>query len=139
MLSQSLKVKEKSVLSILFCGPGAEIWQLSYFTCILLWCDPLKKDGAWGTPKSSPIELKFFLVSLLIYCNGIRGVQLIIKHFLKILYTLTLGLLTVHCVAHCHTFLTYLKGSYQKMKQRLIKTLQNMLHIILVNSYEILL
>ena len=31
---------------------------------------------------------------------------------------ITLGLLTVHCVAHCHTFITYLKGSYQKMKQR---------------------
>ena len=30
----------------------------------------------------------------------------------------TLGLLTVHCVAHCHTFVTYLKSSYLKMRQR---------------------
>ena len=37
---------------------------------------------------------------------------------LHLMELVTLGLLTIHCVAHCHTFVTYLKSSYLKMRQR---------------------
>ena len=37
---------------------------------------------------------------------------------LHLMELVTLGLLTVHCVPHCHTFATYLKSSYLKLKQR---------------------
>ena len=37
---------------------------------------------------------------------------------LHLMELVTLGLLTIHCIAHCHTFGTYLKSSYLKMRQR---------------------
>ena len=37
---------------------------------------------------------------------------------LHLIELVTLGLLTIHCIAHCHTFGTYLKSSYLKMRQR---------------------
>ena len=47
LLPQPLKVEEKKVtLVFLICGPGAEIWPLYHFSCISLWCDPLKKGDA---------------------------------------------------------------------------------------------
>ena len=65
LLSQTLKVEEKKeTLVFLICDPEAEICPLYHFSCISLWCDPLKKGESIGSTSKSPRTLKFCMVSI---------------------------------------------------------------------------